>query len=362
MHSTLKRNSGQGALEYLLLIGGAVLIATIIMVIALTQIFPASSDIVNDNLSQYQNQITLNAFGLGGGSGSGSVCGNDIAESGEVCDGVDLDGETCVSQSFAGGTLACASNCLSFDTSSCTSPPTCGNGTIGSGETCDDGAALSGDGCSSSCQVEAGWNCSGEPSTCTSICGDALVVGTEVCDGANLNGQSCTTLGSGYTGGTLSCAGTCNTFVTSSCNQTVLFEVENYASLGAGLQVDSATYSPESVVTFLTGCTAANNTNTYSNFNVPVAGNYNVWVKADNVAGVAVSFNTTVITAAGSTIIPVPSSATIATWSGGTTVALPVGASTRNVQIQCNANLRVDKVMITNNTTCTPTGNGSNCS
>lgn len=47
------------------------------------------------------------------------VCGNDIKEGGEVCDGIDLGGETCVSQGFEGGTLACAVGCGSFDTSSC---------------------------------------------------------------------------------------------------------------------------------------------------------------------------------------------------------------------------------------------------
>ncbi len=54
------------------------------------------------------------------GGGGGPVCGNGIIESPEVCDGSNLGGETCQSQGFDGGTLACASNCLSFDTSGCT--------------------------------------------------------------------------------------------------------------------------------------------------------------------------------------------------------------------------------------------------
>jgi hypothetical protein len=48
------------------------------------------------------------------------ICGNNIQESGEQCDGSDLGGASCVSQGFSGGTLLCASLCT-FDTSSCTS-------------------------------------------------------------------------------------------------------------------------------------------------------------------------------------------------------------------------------------------------
>ena len=46
-------------------------------------------------------------------------CGNGMVDSGEVCDGTNLTGQTCVSQGFASGTLACKDTCLGFDTSSC---------------------------------------------------------------------------------------------------------------------------------------------------------------------------------------------------------------------------------------------------
>jgi subtilisin family serine protease len=45
-------------------------------------------------------------------------------------------------------------------------------------------------------------------------CGDGIVDTGEACDGSDLDGESCTSLG--YTGGTLSCSGSC-TFVTSGC-------------------------------------------------------------------------------------------------------------------------------------------------
>jgi cysteine-rich repeat protein len=46
-------------------------------------------------------------------------------------------------------------------------PGVCGGGLIESPETCDDGGTTSGDGCDATCQVETGWICQGEPSTCT---------------------------------------------------------------------------------------------------------------------------------------------------------------------------------------------------
>ncbi len=54
------------------------------------------------------------------GGGSGAVCGNNLIESPEVCDGTDLGGQTCVTEGFAGGTLACDGSCAAFDTSACT--------------------------------------------------------------------------------------------------------------------------------------------------------------------------------------------------------------------------------------------------
>lgn len=46
-------------------------------------------------------------------------CGNDEIEGTEVCDGTDLGGETCSSQGFVGGTLACNEECDGFITSGC---------------------------------------------------------------------------------------------------------------------------------------------------------------------------------------------------------------------------------------------------
>jgi cysteine-rich repeat protein len=62
----------------------------------------------------------------------------------------------------------------------------CGSGALDAGEACDDGNLDDGDGCDSSCQLEPGWSCAGEPSLCDGVCGDSAVVGSEECDDGNL--------------------------------------------------------------------------------------------------------------------------------------------------------------------------------
>jgi cysteine-rich repeat protein len=48
----------------------------------------------------------------------------------------------------------------------------CGNGIIetANSEACDDNNTINGDGCNSSCRIESGWSCFGEPSYCMGIC------------------------------------------------------------------------------------------------------------------------------------------------------------------------------------------------
>jgi len=66
----------------------------------------------------------------------------------------------------------------------------CGNGTIESGEECDDANTDPDDGCGMACQIEACWDCSGEPSICVeesngSACtADANPCTLDQCDGA----------------------------------------------------------------------------------------------------------------------------------------------------------------------------------
>ncbi len=116
-----------------------------------------------------------------------AVCGNGIIEGDEECD----DGNR-----YPGD--GCSSNCkvepgweCRGEPSVCT--PICGDGIIVRGrEFCDDGNTEPGDGCSADCRIESGWECSGEPSVCTPICGDGLVVGELECDDGNkVPGDGC---------------------------------------------------------------------------------------------------------------------------------------------------------------------------
>jgi hypothetical protein len=143
------------------------------------------------------------------GMASDSVCGNAVIEPGEDCEGADLGSRRCQDLGFPGGTLACDSICR-FDTGGCEAPADpCGNGEIDLGEECD-GANLAGQTCESlgfgegtlACHDDCvfdiddcdwGWG----------DCGDGQVDGFEECDGDNLNGQTCQDLG--YTGGELAC-------------------------------------------------------------------------------------------------------------------------------------------------------------
>jgi len=58
------------------------------------------------------------------------ACGNNIIESGEECEGSDLNGQSCTAKGFSGGTLSCTSSCT-FDTNACTSSSS-GGGSGGS--------------------------------------------------------------------------------------------------------------------------------------------------------------------------------------------------------------------------------------
>jgi hypothetical protein len=48
------------------------------------------------------------------------ICGNNVAEASEACDGSDLRSKTCQSLGFAGGSLSCAGDCT-YQTGSCLS-------------------------------------------------------------------------------------------------------------------------------------------------------------------------------------------------------------------------------------------------
>ena len=156
--------------------------------------------------------------------GNGEMCGNGIVEGAEECDGDDLNGHDCTTlgQGFTGGELACHDYCL-FDTSGCTGgSEDCGNGVVDSGEECDGddlndqtceevgnyvGGTLS---CNNDCTFDTG-ACEADED-----CGNGIIDEGEDCDGDNLGDNECADVGD-FTGGTLSCADDCS-FDTSECS------------------------------------------------------------------------------------------------------------------------------------------------
>jgi hypothetical protein len=74
------------------------------------------------------------------------TCGDGMIGLPETCDGTALGGATCQSLGFGGGVLGCAADCQELDTSGCTALPSCGDGIVNGGEQCD-GAALGGNTC-----------------------------------------------------------------------------------------------------------------------------------------------------------------------------------------------------------------------
>jgi len=114
-----------------------------------------------------------------------AVCGDGKLTSREACD----DGN-------AAGGDGCSADCTLIEEGwQCRMPgkacvPKCGDGQIMAGkEQCDDGGSANNDGCSSTCIIEAGYACTGTPSTCNEIvCGDGVRTGSESCDLGAQNG------------------------------------------------------------------------------------------------------------------------------------------------------------------------------
>eukprot|EP01126_Amoeba_proteus_P032796 TRINITY_DN3202_c0_g1_i12.p1 TRINITY_DN3202_c0_g1~~TRINITY_DN3202_c0_g1_i12.p1 ORF type:complete len:1533 (-),score=260.60 TRINITY_DN3202_c0_g1_i12:146-4744(-) len=140
-------------------------------------------------------------------------CGDGIKVGKEECDtGPVMDGG-CVNCRIAQGW-----NCT--NTSQCY--PICGDGLLKGNEICDDNNTVDGDGCSSNCTLEAGYICPNPGKECLPKCGDSKIIPPETCDtgtkfvlgctncilehGYTCSDQSCTTVcGDGLVNGTEQC-------------------------------------------------------------------------------------------------------------------------------------------------------------
>ncbi len=147
-----------------------------------------------------------------------AVCGDGILQTGEVCDGNDLAGQSCTNLEFYGGNLACRADCSGFDTSGCTGM--CGDGVRQAQHEECEGADLSGKNCMDlgfyGGELMCAPDCSFDVSNCVGACGDGTVqVEHESCDGNDLAGQ--TRVDMGFYGGTLACRTDCSGFATPGC-------------------------------------------------------------------------------------------------------------------------------------------------
>jgi cysteine-rich repeat protein len=126
----------------------------------------------------------------------GARCGDAEINAGEQCDGANLNGQSCESFGFDGGTLSCNTACQ-FVEDQCTAGA-CGDGTIDNGEECD-GNNLGGASCISVGLEDGALGCSNictfDTSGCGnggSVCGNNIVEGNEECDDGNTTaGDGC---------------------------------------------------------------------------------------------------------------------------------------------------------------------------
>ena len=168
------------------------------------------------------------------------VCGDNVKNGTDECDGADFGTATCQSLGFDGGTLSCSGSCT-IDTSACFY--NCGNGAIDAGEDCD-GANLNGTACTDlgfdSGSLSCSASCEFDTTSCVTLtCGNGQLDNGEDCDGSNLGGETCQSLG--FDGGPLSCSSSSCTFDTSGC----VTDLCGNSQLDAGEDCDGANLGGE---------------------------------------------------------------------------------------------------------------------
>jgi len=152
---------------------------------------------------------TTTSTGDGDPTTGDAVCGDGVKQGDEECDGNDLGGLNCTDFGYQDGTLVCAMDCTLF-TNACS---TCGDDQLAATEACDGtnfggltctdlgyaGGTLS---CSPDCSAVIETGCMQAPT-----CGNGLLDPGEACDGNNLGGQTCQSLG--FDAGALACTEGC---------------------------------------------------------------------------------------------------------------------------------------------------------
>ncbi len=163
-------------------------------------------------------------------------CGNETVEGLEQCDGTNFADETCITLGYDEGVIACFGpeddTPCRFDFTGCIEY-VCGDGSVNADEDCEPGVAITeactdegfaGGGPMGCNAVDAYRECMYDYTACTGGCGNGIAETTaegapadELCDGDDMGGQDCTTIGAGYVGGELHCMPSCDAFDVSSC-------------------------------------------------------------------------------------------------------------------------------------------------
>ncbi len=112
-------------------------------------------------------------------------CGNGKLTSDEACDdGNKASGDGCDAECLR---VEPGYSCV-VPGQACREIARCGDGVISLTEQCDDANTDAGDGCSERCRIERGKKCEGTPSVCSdAVCGDGQLEGAESCDDGNTN-------------------------------------------------------------------------------------------------------------------------------------------------------------------------------
>ncbi len=162
------------------------------------------------NLAQLPMGVTVLDAGAGDAQGQGGDAAMDAGSADAGVGGTGgVGGLGGQGGSDSGGSGEAGSDCDRGGPTGCTE--ICGDGRLVGNEAkaggCDDKNTMSGDGCSASCRVEAGYTCTGEPSTCSDI--DECSEGTNDCSAnakcTNTPGSFTCACNAGYSGDGVNC-------------------------------------------------------------------------------------------------------------------------------------------------------------
>jgi len=154
---------------------------TALGIVLLLVSFAACGD--DDGDTNLNNNANLNS------NANGALCGDGEVDPGEACDGDDVQGENCASQGFYAGPVVCTDQC-ELDLSLCDLAGWCGDGNFQSAYEQCDGSELYGMTCGSlglgydAGTLSCGADCTWDDSLCTG-CGDGAIEGDESCDDGN---------------------------------------------------------------------------------------------------------------------------------------------------------------------------------